>query len=158
VQHKQPPTATISQNDSRKCHPVHSSQCNKLQYVNEFAAIVDGAFSLFSALINKQLEALPAKMMDTAGARVEVALVWLQNNNREFQPQGTLTMQTFQQEIVPALSSTSTPIFNLITMTPLRLFETLSYHSYCNPPFRCQLRLILPSTRWKRRKQDVYGA
>jgi hypothetical protein len=54
------------------------------QYVNEFAAIVDAAFSSFGASINKQLEALPAKMMDTAGARVEVALVRLQNDNREF--------------------------------------------------------------------------
>ena len=53
------------------------------QCVNEFAVIVDAAFgpsarSRFSALINKQLEALPATMIDTAGARVEVALVRLQ--------------------------------------------------------------------------------
>jgi len=52
------------------------------QCVNEFAVIVDAAFgpsarSRFSASINKQLEALPATM-DTAGARVEVALVRLQ--------------------------------------------------------------------------------
>ena len=149
MQHKQPPAATFSHNDSRECHPVHSSQCNNMS--TNLQPIVDGAFSSFSAWINKQLQALPAKMMDTAGARVEVALVWLQNDNREFQPQWTLAMQTFQQEIIPALSSTSTPIFNLITMTLLHLFKTLSYHSYCNPPFYCQLHLILPSTRWKRR-------
>ena len=45
-------------------------------------------------------------------------------------------------------------IFNFIPPTLLRLFETLSYNPYRNPPLPCQLRLILPPKRWK---QDVYS-
>jgi len=86
------------------------------QYVNEFAAIVDAAFSSFSALINKQLEALPMKMMDTAGARVEVALLRLQNDNREFQLQLTLAMQTFQQEIINYVVESKATLLHALSM------------------------------------------